>query len=135
MFDFFLSSYRKGILTFCGSGVNIDFDINSDDGKFVFKSFENGVFKMKTPISRHPNIVRGVIIGKKSWGLWIEQFSQGIVDWTFTQEEIIEEFTKLDITIPEPLMNEWNKLIEKEKRKRNEDYLSLLNEEGKITNY
>ena len=126
MFDFFLSSYRKGILTFCGSHVNVNFDVNGDDGKYCFKSFENGVYKHTIPTSRHSNILRGVIIGKKSWGLWCEQFSQGIVDWCFTQEEIIEEFTKLGIEIPEPLMKEWNKLINKKKNERNEKYKSEL---------
>jgi hypothetical protein len=126
MFDFFLSSYRKGILTFCGSVVDIDFDINSDDGKFVFKSFENGVFKNKKPITKHVNIVRGVIIGKKSWGLFLDQWSDGIVDCTFTQEDIIGEFTMGGIKIPESLMDEWDKLIEKKKRKRNENYLKSL---------
>lgn len=126
MFNFYLKIYRSGIITFCGVGVEVDFDINGSDGKFGFREYDNGRFKFKTPISRHPNILRGVIIGKKGWGLWVEQWSQGIVEWTFTKEEILEEFKKRDIEIPEPLMIEWDKLIEKKKRIRNQNYLDSL---------
>lgn len=33
IFNFFLKSYRSGILTFCGYDVKVEFDINSDNGK------------------------------------------------------------------------------------------------------
>ena len=126
MFNFYLSVYRSGLITFCGVGVEVDFDVNGSDGKFGFREYDNGRFKFKTPISKHPNILRGVIIGKKGWGLWVEQWSQGIVDWSFTKEEILEEFTKRNIEIPEPLMLEWDKLIERKRIKRNLEYLNSL---------
>jgi len=109
-------------------GVEVDFDVNGSDGKFGFREYDNGRFKHKTPISKHPNILRGVIIGKKGWGLWVEQYSQGIVEWSFTKEEILEEFTKRNIEIPEPLMLEWDKLIERKRIKRNLEYLKSLND-------
>ena len=78
MFNFFLKSYRKDILTFCGSIVNIKHDLNSEDGKFSFRLFENGNFKQKEIVSTHPNILKAVIIAKKSWGLHCEMWSEGI---------------------------------------------------------
>lgn len=113
MFNFFLSSYRKGILTFCGSDVYVKKDINSSDGKVSFKEFENGLFKHRTLTSRHPHILRGTIIGKKSWGLWVEQWSQGIVEGSFTKQEIIKEFTDRDIIIPDVFLKEFGNLIRK----------------------
>jgi hypothetical protein len=126
MFDFYLSVYRTGLITFCGVGVEVDFDVNGSDGKYGFREYDNGRFKLKTPISRHPKILRGVIIGKKGWGLWVETWSQGIVDWSFTKEELLLEFEKRNIVIPEPLMIEWDKLIERKKNKRNQDYFQII---------
>jgi hypothetical protein len=126
MFNFYLSVYRSGLITFCGVEVNVDFDVNGSDGKFGFREYDNGRFKFKTPVSRHPNILRGVIIGKKGWGLWVEQYSQGIVDWSFTKEEILEEFSKRNIEVPEPLMLEWDKLLERKRRKRNSEYFEKI---------
>ena len=91
---FFLKSYRAGILTFCGYGVNVEFDLDSDDGKFSFRKFENGEIKIHNLKSRHPNILKGVIVGKKSWGLWKDQFIDGILEWSFTKEEVFEQFKK-----------------------------------------
>ena len=131
MFDFYLSVYRTGLITFCGVGVEVDFDVNGSDGKFGFREYDNGRFKLKTPVSRHSNILRGVIIGKKGWGLWVEQWSQGIVDWSFTKEELLLEFEKRNIIIPEPLMIEWDKLIERKKIKRNQEYLEIISKKSK----
>lgn len=126
MFNFYLKVYRTGLITFCGIDVEVDFDVNGSDGKFGFREYDNGRFKHMNPISRHPNILRAVIVGKKGWGLWVEQWSQGIVDWSFTKDEILEEFEKHDIEIPESLMKEWDKLIERKKQKRNQEYLEEL---------
>jgi hypothetical protein len=131
MFNFYLHVYRTGVyrtglITFCGVNVEVDFDIDGSDGKFGFREYDNGRFKHMNPISRHPNILRSVIIGKKGWGLWVEQWSQGIVDWTFTKEEILEEFIKRDIVIPDSLKLEWDKLIERKKHKRNLEYLEQI---------
>ena len=130
MFKFYLSVYRTGLISFCGVGVDVEFDENGSDGKFGFREYDNGRFKNSTPISRHPNILRGVIIGKKGWGLWVETWSQGIVDWSFTKEEILLEFEKRNIIIPEPLMLEWDKLIERKKNKRNQEYLKLISKKN-----
>jgi len=126
MFDFYLKVNRSGLMTFCGVDVQVEFDVNGSDGKFGFREYDNGRFKNQIPVSRHPNILRSVIIGKKGWGLWVEQWTQGIIEWTFTKEEFLEEFDKRNITIPEPLMKEWDNLIERKKYVRNMKYLESL---------
>jgi hypothetical protein len=128
MFEFYLKVYRSGIITFCGVEVKVDYDKDGGDGKLSFREYDNGMFKHQTPKSRHSNILRGVIIGKKGWGLWLNNWSEGIVDWSFTQEEILEEFRIRDIDIPESLMNDWNNRIQMLKRKRNLDYYNGLSD-------
>lgn len=114
MFTFFLQSNRKGLLTFCGENVDVKFDVNGDDGKITFKKYDNGEFKYTTIISQHPNITKSVIVGKKSWGLWINQWSDGISEGSFTKKEILEEFEKRNIEIPEPLLIDFeNKIFKK----------------------
>lgn len=117
MFNFFLTSYRKGLLTFCGEDINVEFDINGDDGKISFMKFENGEFKTNKILSRHPNIIKGVIVGKKSWGLWSDQWSDGIVDGSFTKKEILDEFVKRNIEIPVPLLVDFENKIYKKMKK------------------
>jgi len=126
MFEFYFKITRTGLITFCGDIVKVNFDVNGSDGKFSFREYDNGRFKNTIPISRHPNILKSVLIGKKGWGLWVSQWTEGIVDWTFTKEEILKEFTDRNIEIPEPLMLEWDKLIIKKKQIRNENYLKTL---------
>jgi hypothetical protein len=126
MFEFYFRITRTGLITFCGDIVKVNFDINGSDGKFSFREYDNGRFKNTIPVSRHSNILKSVLIGKKGWGLWVSQWSEGIVDWTFTKEEILKEFTDRNIEIPEPLMLEFDKLIIKKKQIRNENYLKTL---------
>ncbi len=116
IFSFFLTSYRSGILTFCGSQIDIDFDINGPEGKLTFKEFENGKYKINSIITRHPNIIRGVITGKKSWGLWLNQWTDGIVEGSFTKKEILNEFDSRRIKIPQSLLDDFNnRIYEKQK--------------------
>lgn len=108
IFNFFLSSYRKGILTFCGSIVNVEFDVNESEGKNTFRKFDNGQYSGGKPIvTRHPNIVKAVIVGKKSWGLWCDQWADGIAEGTFLKREIIQEFENKGIRIPDSLMKDF----------------------------
>ncbi len=116
MFSFFLTCYRKGLLTFCGVHVGVEFDLDGNEGKLVFRQYDNGQYQQgKTIISRHPNIVKGVITGKKSWGLFVRQWSQGIGDCDFTIEEIINEFEIKGITIPQSLLRDFQNQIKKYK--------------------
>jgi hypothetical protein len=119
IFNFFLKSYRSGVLTFCGAIVEVEFDVNGFEGKNTFRKYDNGQYQMGKPIiTRHPNIVKSVIIGKKSWGLWVNQWSDGIVEGTFTKRDILQEFKDKDIKIPESLLIDfenriYNKMIKK----------------------
>lgn len=64
-------------------------------------------------MTRHPNIVRGVIIGKKSWGLHVKMWSEGISEGCFTKHEILGEFEKYNIKIPESLLLDFHNQIVK----------------------
>lgn len=85
------------------------------EGKFCFKSFDNGVYSPQEIFegieTKHPNILKGVIIGKKSWGLWKNEWSEGISEGLFRQQEIIKEFTDHGIEIPESLMKDFDNTI------------------------
>ena len=119
MFNFFLKSNRKGILSFCGAIVKVEFDIQQTEGKFTFRKFDNGDFRNGNPIiSRHPNIVKAVIVGKKAWGLWSDQWSDGIVEGTFTPKEILDIFEDEGILIPSSLLTEFYKRIVKKFSKK-----------------
>ncbi len=102
MFSFFLKINRTGLIEFCGSSTKVYFDVNGYSCKECFRLYEDGFYKGGKPIiTKHPNILKSVLIGKKGIGLWFDQWTDGIVDWTFTKEEIFEEFEKLNIDIPE----------------------------------
>lgn len=78
------------------------------------------------PITRHPNILRAVVIGKKSLGLWIDQWSDGIVEHSFTLEEILEEFSSKNIEIPECFLLDFKNRIQKKKEIRNQKEIERL---------
>jgi hypothetical protein len=126
MFIFFLKSYRCKILDFCGVEVDVLFDVESEDGKYSFREFENGILKKHDLRSRHSNILKGVIIGKKSWGLHLKMWSEGINEWCFTKDEILQIFKDNNIDIPKSLMIEFDNLISKKRIERIENYLNNL---------
>lgn len=119
IFNFFLKSYRKGLLTFCGSDLNaeykITFDVNGKEGKFIVRSYENGNFSNMSSIvdipTRHPNIVKGVITGKKSWGLHVNMWIEGVVEGTLSIQEIIEHFENHGIIIPESFVKDFRNRV------------------------
>ena len=117
MFTFFLKSYRVGLLDFCGSSVEVKFDQNGEDSKISFKLFENGV-KLDELSSCHPNTLKGVIVGKKSWGLWLQEWTDGVSDGDFTEKEILNEFSIRGIKIPDPLLIDWDNVLIKKIRKK-----------------
>ena len=117
MFTFFLKSYRVGLLDFCGSSVEVKFDRNGEDSKISFKLFENGV-KLDELSSCHPNTLKGVIVGKKSWGLWLQEWTDGVSDGDFTEKEILNEFSIRGIKIPDPLLTDWDNVLIKKIRKK-----------------
>lgn len=127
MFDFFLSLQRTGIITFCGSIIKVDLDINGISAKECFRLYEDGFYKNGKPIiTRHPNIFKSVLIGKKGWGLWADQWTDGIVEWSFTREEILNEFIKVKVEIPESFLKDFDNIIERKCLKRNLNYLNEI---------
>ena len=125
-FNFFFKSNRKNILSFCGSNVEVEFKKDGPDCLECFRMFEDGQFKNKTIYSKHPNIVKSVITGKKSWGLWLNQWSDGVVDWTFTEIEIYSIFTKEEIKVPESFWLDFENSVDRKKNKRNSEYLEKI---------
>ena len=135
MFDFFFRITRTEITSFCGSNVEsrnkIVFDLNGDEGKYCFRKIENGQYKPGEEIkTRHPNILKHVLTGKSGWGLWRDQWTDGIVDWTFTKEEILQTFIDKKIEIPTPLLKEFDDFVERKKEKRNQKYSDFLGSGG-----
>ncbi len=52
------------------------------------------------------------------------EWTDGIVDWTFTKEEILSQFDGIEI--PEPFMNDFENVLHKKKMIRNQKYLKDL---------
>jgi hypothetical protein len=118
MFEFFYKINRSGLITFCGQNVEVHYDPNGEDGKTVFRQFEDGQYnKGQKIITRHPHVVKCVIMGKKGWGLWKDQWSQGIAEGTFTKYEILNEFDMRKIVIPESMLKEFEDFIWKQRIK------------------
>lgn len=116
MFTFFLLINKTGLITFCGSNVEdrnkIVFDPNGDDVKYCFRKFENGQYKEGVPIvTRHPNILKSVLIGKRGWGLFVNEWSLGIAEGSFLKREILEEFSSRKIDIPRSLFIDFENRI------------------------
>lgn len=123
MFSFFLKVNRTGLIEFCGTPTEVYFDINGYSCKECFRLYEDGFYKNGKPIiTKHPNILKSVLIGKKGWGLWVKEWVNGIVDWSFTKEEILKEFEIRGIEIPDSFLKEFDNLIEKSKIIRNNNY-------------
>jgi len=140
IFYFFLQSYRVGILNFCGSVVSVDFQNDGVDSKEFYRLFENGNYSIKredgtsipSPVllSRQNRICEAVLIGKKSWGLHVDMWSDGINEWCFTKEEILEQFHSKNIKIPESLLTDFCNRIESKRQKRNQEELERWYENG-----
>lgn len=119
IFWFLFKIYKTGIITFCGSEVNVVYDPNGLDAKEGFRLYEDGAFNMgQTILSRHDKVLRAVIIGKKGFGLWCDQWSDGIADWTFSEEEIFHIFRDVNIDIPTSLEKNFRDIIRKKKMLR-----------------
>lgn len=109
----------------------MEFDLDGDEGKYCFRKLENGQYKNgEVPKTRHPNILRSVMIGKKSWGLWVDTWSDGIVEHSFTLEEILREFEEKKIEIPEPFLLDFKNRIRKKKEKKYQEEIERLGSGG-----
>lgn len=117
IFFFFLKCYRKNILTFGGSPVDVEFDPNSHSCREAFRRFDDGQFKFQPVTTRHPNIVKAVIIAKKSWGLTLDMWTDGIAECSFRREEILHIFEEHKIKLPEQFEVEFYNLLYKKRIK------------------
>jgi hypothetical protein len=118
-----LRIYRTGIITFGGSVLNIDSDINGVDGKTCIMKYENGELTQKRIVTCHPNIVRGILTVKKGWGLWVNEWSDGIIEGSFTKQEILNDFKIKNIELPESFILEFDNSI---KRKIKQKYGAIV---------
>ena len=59
-----------------------------------------------------------MIVGKKSWGLWQNEWSDGVVECNFTKEEIFGQFEEKNIKIPESFLQDFENTITKKKIKK-----------------
>lgn len=112
MFRFYYLLSRSGLVTFCGSEVKVEYRKGSSDAKVAFKEYDNGLYKsMGVPVTCHPNVLCHVLTGKKGWGLWCDQWAQGIGQGLFTRFEIYEMFREHGIELPESIEREFDNLI------------------------
>lgn len=82
-------------------------------------NYENGEYKQGgVMVTRHPNIIRSVMIGKKGWGLWVSEWSDGISQGLFSRNEILEEFENRKIELPESFLKEFDNSIERKMMKK-----------------
>ena len=140
IFYFFLYSYRKDILTFPGEAVYTKYDKYGPDCKEGFRLYENGDKQYIEYnslgeiiyLSRHSEILKGLIIAKKSWGLHVDMWSDGIVECSFTMDEVLQQFFDNNIQIPEPFLQDFVNRINKKKEIRNTKYLNQLKNEIKL---
>lgn len=102
-----------------GTKVETIYHQKGKDSRLCFAKFNNGEYNSDIIQSgirtKHPNILKGLIIGKKSWGLFVNEWSDGISEGLFTLNEIINEFKKHDIIIPKNLLNDFNNCIYKKR--------------------
>ncbi len=123
IFRFFLNSYLKGILNFAGVAVDVKYDAKSYSGKESFRRFEDGQFGNSNVTSRHDNVVKAVITAKKSWGLQVRMWSEGIADGDFTIREILDTFKDSGITVPGSLLKGFENEVAKRKTTKIDEYL------------
>ena len=79
--------------------------------------FDDGYFKNKKIICRQSNVLKCVLIGKKSWGLFLNMWAEGVAEWSFSKEEILEEFEKRGIKIPDSFILDFDNRIKKYRQK------------------
>ncbi len=71
-----------------------------------------------------------MVVGKKSWGLWLSEFTDGVCDSLFTKEEVLKQFEDNNIKIPESFLLDFENTLLRKKVKRNEKEKERLREVG-----
>lgn len=95
--------------------MEVKFQKDGVDSKEFYRFFENGDYRNKEWLSRQNMVSEAVIIGKKSWGLHVDMWSDGIAEGNFTKFEILDQFYQKEIIIPEPLLLDFYNTIDKKR--------------------
>jgi hypothetical protein len=56
----------------------------------------------------------------------LDQWTDGITDWLFTQDELLGQFQEKGIVIPESFLKDFENTLERKKLKRNIRYFEEL---------
>ncbi len=115
-FTFFFLLSRRGLIDFCGEKIVVERSMDPTmTAKHCFKLFEDGFYgKTKIIECYHPNVMKHVMMGKKGFSLWVREWSMGISEGSFRKQEILEEFEKRNIYIPNCFMLQFDNAIEKQ---------------------
>ena len=70
-------------------------------------------------VSRQPRLMEAVIRGKKSWGLNLDQWTDGISEWCFSKDELLNQFYEAKIKIPGSFEKDFDNRLQKKKDIRN----------------
>lgn len=140
MFNFYIDCYRSGIIGFSGSNINVKYSNKAKDAMVVFKEYDNGLHSNKSIIyTKQPNLLYACIFSKKGWGLLVNQWAEGIVEGSFTKYEFLKMFDDANITIPKPLLLDFNNRVWsyrfkywKKEKEKNQFYLDLYSNELNI---
>ena len=107
IFNFFLNGFRMGLFDTPGEYFRVDYDKDAESGKMAFRRYEDGKFANTSNKhfnfvikSRQPNITYAVICAKKSMGLNMSMWIDGIAECNFTAQEIIDDFERIGLKMP-----------------------------------
>jgi len=64
--------------------------------------------------------------------LWVDEWSNGIVEWSFTEEEIMDVFHSRNLEIPQSLLREFQNKIDNKKYKRNQQEIKRMEDLNKV---
>jgi len=121
IFNFYVNGYKKQIFDFCGTDIKTLYKENAYCSKIMFKKYDNGdvpLDELEHGIyTSEPELLRCVILGKKGWGLWMQEWCKGISEFLFTEDEILNIFKNKNIEIPESLLVDFKKTWRKKRDK------------------
>jgi hypothetical protein len=120
IYNFYLEGYSKGLFDFCGTNVKTVYNSIASNSMICFKKYEQGEYSKETIYQTgiqcsQSDELRKVILGKKGFGLVKELYCSGIAEWSFTEEEILNEFKIRNINIPEPFLLDFRKTWRKKR--------------------
>lgn len=115
-FNLYLALNRSGVIMFCGSKTEVTYSKSGPSAKKVFMLYENGNYKNGKPVeTKHPNLVKAVLVAKKGWGLWVDEWSSGIAEGLFTKQEIMDFFGNSGVLLSDAFQKELNDSIRRKK--------------------